>query len=59
MCEKIGNGFRWELEYFGFQIYLSENRLLTMGETLNFNLLLKVFQRLYFKTFSCLVFLIT
>jgi len=33
MCEKIGNGFKWEVEYFGFQIYLSENRLLTMGKT--------------------------
>jgi len=37
MCDKIGNGFKWELEYFGFQIYLSENSLLTMGKTLNFN----------------------
>ena len=58
MCEKLGNGFGWELEYFGFQIYLCENRLLTIGKTLNFNSLLKVFQRLDFKNFFCLVFFI-
>jgi len=51
MCEKIGNGFEWEFENFGFQIYHCENSLLTMGKTLNFNLLLKVFQRLCFKNF--------
>jgi len=49
MCEKIENRFKWEFRYFGFQIYLSENRLLTMGNTLNVNSLLKVFQRLYLK----------
>jgi len=59
MGEKIGNGFGWEFEYFGFQIYLGQNSLLTIGKTLNFNLLLKVFQRLDFRKFSCLVFLIT
>jgi len=37
MCEKIGNGFKWELEYFGFKIYLCENSLLTMSKTLNVN----------------------
>jgi len=59
MCEKIVNGFNWELEYFGFQIYLSENRLLIMGKTLNFNSLLKVFQRFDFKFFFYFVFFIT
>jgi len=59
MREKIENGFKWEFEYFGFQIYLCENSLLTMGTTLNFNSLPKVFQRLDFKNFFCLAFLIT
>jgi len=59
MCEKIGNGYKWELQYFRFQIYLCENSLLTMSKTLNFNSLLKFFQRLDFKNFICLVSLIT
>jgi len=58
MCKKIGNGFKWEFGYFGFQIYLSENSLITMGETLNFKSLPEVLQRLDFKNFFCLVFLI-
>ena len=49
MCKKIGNGFKWEFGYFGFQIYLSENSLITMGETLNFKSLPEVLQRLDFR----------
>jgi len=59
MCEKIGDGLVWKPQYLGFQIYLCENSLLTMRKILNFNSLLKVFQRLDFKNFFCLVSLIT
>jgi len=59
MCEKIENGFEWQLDYFGLKIYLSENSLLSISKTLNFNSLVKVFQRLNFNNFFCLVSLIT
>ena len=61
MCEKVINGFKWELQFFCLKIYLdviSFFNYITL-KFFNFNAMPKVFQRVDFKNFFCLVFFAT
>jgi len=51
MHEKTENGLWWELQHFGFLIYISVNSLLTIGKNFEFQFLANIFSALGFQKF--------